>query len=123
MIGRGIRRKPRRPRIELKRRGTGVAVKSGIFQDDFGRAKQFTGSDAATRASFASHLEQIGKVIAKQQRQIEARFIFAMVLNADTLVGRASPEKDRAHDVQHVFLKHNTPLPINVRVGEIHRER
>ena len=123
VIGRRIHGKPRRTRVELKSRGADIAVEAGIFEQHLGRTEQLTGADAATRAAFATHLEQIGEIAAEQQREIENRGVLTVVLHADALVGRASPKEDRAHDVQHVFLKHVTPLTIDVWIGQVHRER
>src|ERR1700733_13432757 len=91
MIRRRVRGKPRRPWIELKSCGAGAAVKTDIFEQHVRRAEQLTGADTTTGAAFAPHLEQIGEIIAKQQREIETRGVFAVILHADTLVGCASP--------------------------------
>ena len=116
-------RQPRRPWIELNVGRARSVVESGIFQQHIGRTKQLAGADATARTALAAHLEQIGKIIAEQQRQVEARLMLAVILHADALVGRAAPEEDRAHDVQHIFLQYQPTLTIDIRIGQIHRER
>ena len=100
-----------------------LAVEALIFEHHVGRTEQLAGADAPARALFAAHLEQIGKIIVEQQRQIEARGPVAVVLQADPLIGRSAPEKDRAHDMQHVLLQHDPALAIDVGIGEIDRQR
>jgi len=85
--------------------------------------EQSGGADAAARAPFAAHLEQIGEVVVEQQRQVEARRPVAMVLHADPLIGRSPPQEDRAHDVQHVLRQHDPAAAIDVGIGEIYRQR
>src|ERR1700760_2984781 len=96
MIGCSVCGKPRRPRLELKRGGSRAAVKPGIFEQHIRRPLQPAGRNAATLTPLTADLEEVGKVIAEQQGQIKARGMFAMILNADALVGGAAPEKDRA---------------------------
>src|SRR3979411_1259382 len=72
MIGRGIHRKPRRPRIEMQRGAAQLAIEPVIFEHNVGGTKQFAGADAPSRTLFAAHLEQIGEVTVEQQRQVEA---------------------------------------------------
>src|SRR5882724_8619757 len=83
MIGRRACRKPRRTRLELKRRAARFSVEPDIFQQGVGRTEQLAGSYAAARAAFASHLKQIGEVVVEQQRQIEACRIFTVILQAN----------------------------------------
>src|SRR3984885_4361768 len=102
MIRRRVRGKPRRPWIELKSCGAGAAVKTGIFEQHVGRAEQLAGADTAAGAAFAPHLEQIGEIVAEQQSEIETGGVLTVILHTDALVGRAAPEKDRSHNVQHI---------------------
>src|ERR1700731_4618306 len=90
MIGRRVYRQPRRTGIELKRGIADPAVDPGIVEHNVGGTEQFAGADAPARTTLASHLEQIGEVIVEQQRQIEARRIFAVILHANALIGRAT---------------------------------
>ena len=123
MPGGGIHRQPRRPRIEMHRRIARLAIEPVIVERDIGRAQQLARTDAAARTLFAAHLEQIGKVVVEQQRQGEARGVLAVVLHADALIGRAAPQKDRAHDVQHVLLQHDPAIAVHIGVGEIDGQR
>ena len=123
MIGRRIGRKPCRPRIEMQRGGARPAVEPAIFQRHVGRAEQLAGAHAPARPALAAHLEQIGEIIVEQQRQIETRRPVAVVLQADPLVGRAAPQEDRAHDVQHVLLQHHPAIAVDVGIGEVDGQR
>ena len=73
-------RQPRRPRIEMQRRAARLVVEPLIIEPHIGRPEQFAGADAAARALFTTHFEQIGKIIVELQRQVEARGTLAVVL-------------------------------------------
>src|SRR3982751_2066640 len=45
-----------------------------------------------------------------------------MILQADPLISRSSPQKYRTHDVQHVLLQHDPAAAIDVWIGEIDRQ-
>ena len=107
----------------MHRRIASLAIEPVIVERNIGRAHELARTDAAARALFAAHLEQIGKVVVEQQRQVEARGLLAVVLHADALIGGAAPQEDRAHDVQHVLLQHDPAASINVGIGEIDRQR
>ena len=120
--GRGIDREPRRTRIEMQARGPLGVVEAAIFKQHVGRPEQLAGAGSAVRTPLAAHLEQIGKIIVEQQRQLEAGALVAVVLQPDALIGRAAPQEDRAHDVQQVLLQHNAALAIDVGVGQVDRQ-
>ncbi|MEY9170404.1 hypothetical protein ABIF15_001636 [Bradyrhizobium elkanii] len=123
MIGRRVDRQPRRPWIEMQRGDPRLLVEAAIFQHHVGRAEQFARADATPRPALAAHLEQIGKVVVEQQREIEARGMIAVILQADALIGRAAPQEDRAHDVQRVLRQGQTVVAIDVGIGEVDRQR
>jgi len=85
----------------MQRRGACLAVETFIFEHNVGGPQQLVGTDAPPCALFTAHFEQIGEIIVEQQRYVEARGRLAVILDADPLIGRAAPEKDRAHDMQH----------------------
>ena len=119
MIDGGIDGKARRSRIEMQRGAAGYVVKSLVVQHHTGRAEQFARADAAARALFAADPEQIGEIVVKQKCQIEARQAIAMILQADALIGCPVPEKDRAHDMQHVLGQHDPIVAIDVGIAEV----
>ena len=123
MIAGGAHRQPRRPRFEVQRREPRQSVKPAIFQHDAGRTGEFCGGYAASRPPLASHFKDVGKIIVEQQREIEVRGMVAVVLQADPLIGGATPEEDRAHDVQRILAQHEPAIAINVGIGEIDSER
>ena len=121
MISHGIDRKPRRSRVEVQRSAARFAIKPVILERDVGRTKDFAEPDAPARTPFAAHFEQIREVIVEQQRQVKARQPVTMILHTDSLIGRSTPQKDRAHDMQHVLLQHNPAIAIDIGIGEIDR--
>ena len=100
-----------------------LAVEPVIFEADVGGAEQLARAGAAARPLFAAHLEQIGEIVVEQQRQVEARAAVAMVLHADALIGGAAPQEHRAHDWIMSFCSTMRSLAIDVRIGEIDRQR
>ena len=100
-----------------------LAVEPAIFEHDIGGAEQPAGADSPARTALAAHLEQIGKIIVEQQRQIETRRQVAVILQADALIGGAAPQEDRAYDVQHVLLQHEPAVAIDVGIGEVDGQR
>ena len=45
-----------------------------------------------------------------------------MVLHAQALIGGATPEKKRAHDVQHILRERELLVEIDVGIGQVDRE-
>ena len=123
MPGGGIDRQPRRPRFEVQDGEPPLTVKPPIIQNDIGRPGQLAGADAALWPPLAAHLEEIGEIIVERQRQIEVRRIIAVVLQTDPLIGRASPQEDRPHDVQRVLAQHDAAIAVDVGIGEIDGQR
>jgi len=123
MIGGGIDRKPGRARIEMQRGDARLTVQPMIFEHDIRRPQQLARADATTRTALAADLEQIGKIIVEQQREIETCRPVAVVLQADALIGGAAPQKDRAHDVQGILLQNQPAAAIDVGIGEVDGER
>ena len=78
---------------------------------------------APAGAALAPHLEQVGEIAVEQPCQVEIRRIFAVILHADPLIRRTTPQKDRANDVQHVLAQHQPSLTIDVRVRQVDRQR
>ena len=97
----------------------GLTVEPGVFQHDIGGTEQAAGAHSPARPALAAHLEQIGEIIIEQQREIEARLPVAVILQGDALVGRAAPQKDRAHDVQRVLLQRQPAVAVDVGIGQI----
>ena len=123
MIGRRVDGEPCRPRLEMQGGNACLAVEPAIFQHDIGGAEQPAGAHSPARPALATHLEQIGKIIVEQQRQVEARRPVAVILQRDALVGRAAPKENRAHDVQRVLLQRQPAVAVHVGIGEIDGQR
>ena len=64
-----------------------------------GLAGYLRGCGAAPRAGQPPHLEQIGEVAGKGERQPDLERTIAVVLDPQALVNSAAPEKQSAHDV------------------------
>ncbi|MGY3647952.1 hypothetical protein ACVWW2_003243 [Bradyrhizobium sp. LM4.3] len=121
--GCGIHRQLRRARVEMQACGALGVIKTAVVEQHVGRAQQPARANAATRTPLAANLEQIGEIIVEQQGQPEIGRAVAVVLHADALIGGAAPQEDRAHDVEQVLLQHEAALPVDIRIGEIDRQR
>ena len=123
MKDRRMRGQPGRPRLEMQGGHADLAVEPAIFEHDVGRAKQPAGANSPARPAFAAHLEQIGEVIVKQQRQVEARLMIAVILQSDALIGRTAPQENRPHDVQRILLQRQPAVAVHVGIGEVDGQR
>jgi hypothetical protein len=74
---------------------------------------------AAARAAQAAHLEHIGEVIVKHERQGQADRVVGVVPQRNSLVERVAVDKDRAHDVHGVLRQDEPLLHIQIRIGEV----
>ena len=73
-------------------------------------------------AARAAHLEKIGKVVGEQNRHLHVDRAIAVVAQAEPLINRVAPQKDRAQNMQRVLLQDNALIGEDVRVGEIDDE-
>src|SRR5258708_26948503 len=99
MIVRRVDRKPRRLGIEMQRGDTRLIVEPLILEHDIGRTENLARTGASAPTPLAAHLEQIGEIVVKQQRQVEARRPVTVILQLDALVEGTAPQKARTHDV------------------------
>src|SRR6185437_10288151 len=86
MIRRPIYRKAGRPWIEMQRGAARLAVEPLIIERNIDRTNQLAGTGASSRTLFAAHFEQIGEIIVEQQRHVEARGGFSVILQPDALI-------------------------------------
>ena len=70
-------------------------------------------------AADAAHLEDVGKVAGKRQRQRQMDLLRAVVGECDPLAQRAIAQVDRSRDVDGVLEKDNPFVLVDVRIGEI----
>ena len=68
------------------------------------------------------HLEQVGEIAGEGEHQPDLEWTVAVVLDAQALVSRAAPEKQRSHDVQHVLGQHQLLVEIDIGIGQIDGE-
>ena len=123
MIGCRIDGEPRRPRLEMQGGNAGLIVEPASIPARHRRDQASGWSPLPGAAALAAHLEQIGEIIVEQQREIEARLPVAVILQGNALVGRAAPQKNRAHDVQRVLLQRQPAVAVDVGIGQIDGQR
>src|SRR5689334_237710 len=108
----------------MQRRQAGHIVEPLVLERDVRRPKQASRADATTLPFLAANLEEVGKIVVEQQGDVEAGVPIAVILQADTLVGSTPPQKDRAHDVQHILFQHETTLVVvDVGIAQVDGQR
>ena len=101
MVAKSVRR-----RIEGQRGAAQFVVEAVIVQQHLVVAAQLARCGAAALAARAAHLEKIGKVVGEQNRRAATSIgAIAVIAQAEPLIGRVAPEKDRAQNMQRVLLQ------------------
>ena len=90
---------------------------------DFVRRCDLFRSRAAPGAAHAAHFEQIREIVAKRQREIDLDRTLTVIAQRDPLVRCLMPQENGAHDVNRVFRQQQVVLKIDVRIGQIDREK
>ena len=80
-------------------------------------------SDTAGLARRAANFEQIRKIVIEKNGEAQIDWTAAMIADLESLIDRALPQKDCSQDVQHVLLKRETLLDVDVRICQIDRHQ
>ena len=110
-------------RLKPQRRAPLLPVETPVIQKDVRTAGYLRAGDTAVGATHPPHLEQIGKVTGKSERQPDLARTLAVVMNAQPLIGRIAPQEYRADDVQDVLGQHKLVVEIDVGIGQVDGQR
>src|SRR5262249_31088741 len=74
---------------------------------------------AASLASLAAYLEQVGEIIAETDRQMDDERSIAVILHSESLIGGRLPEKRGTDDVKRVLFQNDPLVLVDIRIGQI----
>src|SRR5262249_52490041 len=110
---------PRRPRLERDGGAPGHLVEAVVSQQYTFRTQHPRLKDASLLALEAAHLEYIGEIAPEDDGQLNVDRTIAVVVDTQSLISRALPEKGRADDVQRILLEDQPPTHVDVGIGQI----
>ncbi len=123
IVNGGVGRQLLRPRIEGQRGPPRFSIESLVDQQGLVIAGQFRGCDAAAVAVRTAHLEQVREVVLEQNGKPQVDGPVAVVADAEPLIGRAAPQKNRAQDMHGVFFQAELLIGLNIGIGQIDEKR
>ena len=122
LVDRGAGGQPVRRRIEGQRRPADLVVQAAIVQQRLVGAAQIGRRRAAVFAVRAAHLEQVGKIVLEQDRDLQVDRAVAVIAHAKPLIGGAAPQEHGAQNVHGVLLQHDALVGHEVRIAQVDRE-
>ena len=119
LVDGGAGGQPARRRIEGQGGAPHLVVEAAIDQQRLVGAAQIGRRRAAALAMRAANLEQVGKVVLEQRRELQVDRTIAVIAHAEPLIGGAAPQEDRAQDMHGVLLQHDVLVGHEVRIGQV----
>ena len=106
-------------RIQNNRGPSHLLVETVVAQHELLGPRHLGEAGPAPGALEAPHLEQVGKIIAKGEAELKCNRPSAVIADAQSLIGRILPEKDRADDMQGVLFQNDPVVTVDIGIGQV----